>query len=198
MLVPSSTLLLASGSPRRMELLSNLGIPFTALPQDVDERFSGLPPVQEACRIAELKVQSLLATTDGAATRWILGADTFIVHEGGFLGKPNTTEEAAGMLLSLQGRSHLVVTGVVLHLPDGMIIKECETTVVHFAQLDRARVEAYLDAGEWMDAAGAYRLQGQGGSLVSRIDGSYTNVMGLPCELLCGILIKHQFPLWLV
>ena len=199
-----NTIFLASGSPRRAELLRQMGLPFRVLPQDIDETFLSRRPRREALRLAAGKVEALtaaLAASEAPPDRfWALGADTFVVRGGHLtgirrlLGKPADRDEARRMLRRLSGRVQTVITGLALRAPSGhLTLRSCETRVL-FARLSDREIEWYLDSGEWEGAAGAYRIQGKGGCLVRSIKGSYTNVMGLPIQLLYGILQEHQYP----
>ena len=188
------TLLLASASPRRRELLTHMGITFTTHPQDVDETFLSPHPRREARRIARLKIESLLEEFPEGKNRWCLGADTFIAQGRRLLGKPAGRKDAEEMPRRLGGRRHKVLTGMALHMPGhGIWTKVIATTVV-FRHLKQEDLEWYLDTGEWRDAAGAYKIQGAGSCLIDRIIGSYPNVMGLPIESLYGILRRYNFP----
>ncbi|MEE9275393.1 MAG: Maf family protein [bacterium] len=186
-------LVLASASPRRQQLLEEAGLAFEALatPAEAEERLApGLPP-------GELAERSALAKARWAAQRRpqavVLGADTIVVLGEEILGKPTDREDARGMLARLSGRTHRVITGFALIGPGLSCVSRVETAV-RFRPLDEGAIDRYLESGEPMDKAGAYAIQGMGGSLVDRVEGSYTNVIGLPLpEVLvplrdCGIL----------
>lgn len=215
---PENCIFLASASPRRAELLEQLGLPFQVCPQDVDESFSGESALEdalleearpekansgdaasrEASRLAERKLLALMDSKKNAPPFWGLGADTFIVlpadRGGEFLGKPAGAAEAQAMLTRLSGKTHRVITGIALTTPGGKIIRKSETTLVRFAPLSPREIQWYLASGEWEGAAGAYRIQGRGGALVESITGSYSNVVGLPLRLLYGILLANNYP----
>lgn len=174
----SSSLILASASPRRRWLLAALGVAFTVVSVDVDERpRAGEEPVAFARRMAAEKVRG--AARVGAG--WVLGADTIVEIDARVLGKPVDVEEARAMLERLSGRVHVVRTAVVLLAPSGTVAEELvETTEVSFRALDAAAIAAYVATGEPFDKAGAYAIQGEGAHLVDRVVGSFTNVIGLP------------------
>lgn len=185
------TLILASGSPRRSEILQRLGIPHRAVPQDIDETFTGDDPVEESTRLARAKLESLLSGWAGPHPL-ALAADTFIFFNNAFLGKPENRDEALRMLSALSGKSHDVITGLALHSPEFGITSAAAVTRVFFGRLTPEEIDWYLDTGEWRGAAGAYRLQEKGAGLVDRIEGSCSNVMGLPIRTFYGMLRQHK------
>lgn len=173
---------MASASPRRSELLSSIGLGFTAFPVVVDETpRAGEKPVDFALRIAEEKASSI--TLSGNAVS--IGCDTIVVQGSNIFGKPRDESEAAEMLGLLSGKSHLVITAVALK--SQRLVSDYSTTEVHFAPLSERIIRWYLSTGEPMDKAGAYGIQGRAGLFVTRIYGSYSNVVGLPMHLLPGI-----------
>ena len=176
-------LILASASPRRRELLTQVGVSFVIEVSDVEE-------VLDDTLSPELQVQSLaLQKAQAVAARHkdglVLGADTVVVDAGSLLGKPQNTEEAAEMLRSLSGKWHQVMTAVAL--VDANDTKHewtsVEITNVKFRDLTEDDIAAYVATGESMDKAGAYGIQGYGALLVERIEGCYNNVVGLPLQL---------------
>lgn len=173
-----SRLVLASASPRRKEILETLGLRFDVCPSDADEvAREGEAPAALVRRLAEEKAREVAGREHG----WVLGADTVVVVDGEVLTKPSDDRVAASMLERLGGRWHEVVTGVaVIGEADSRATAIAVTTRVCFRALDRARVRRYVATGEGRDKAGAYAVQGLGSGLVSRIEGSYTNVVGLP------------------
>ncbi len=175
----SSSLILASASPRRRWLLTTLGVAFTVVSVDVDERpRAGEDPITFARRMAVEKARG--AVRDDAPA-WVLGADTIVELDARILGKPIDAADARAMLAQLAGRVHLVRTAVVLLAPHGAVAEELvETTQVSFRSLDSATIAAYVATGEPVDKAGAYAIQGEGAHLVDRVVGSFTNVIGLP------------------
>ncbi len=172
------TLVLASASPRRRDILTEAGIAHIVRPADIDESvFDGIEP--------RLMVQLLAAGKAAAAAEneeeWILGADTVVALTGRVLGKPADEEEAFRMLSMLSGKTHYVYTGVALICArDGRLKTVCEETAVTFRTLSEAEIRAYIATGEPMDKAGAYGIQGKGGALVEKTEGDFRNVVGLP------------------
>lgn len=174
-------ILLASASPRRLDLLRALGLDPEVRPADVDETLlPGEDPHEAAERLARAKAEKVAA--DAPAGAVVLAADTIVVLDGEALGKPRDPGDAGRMLRALRGRSHDVVTGVAL-ARDGRLVSGRETTEVVFAPMTDEEVEAYVASGEPADKAGAYALQGLGGLFVERIDGTPSNVIGLPLRL---------------
>lgn len=172
-------LVLASGSPRRAEILRRLGLAFEAelpsIAERMDERES---PAAAAERLAREKALSRVA--DGALS---LGCDTLVVHAGRILGKPDSAGHAVRMLAHLAGDVHVVYTGIALAAPD-RLESSLERTRVWFRPLGRVELEEYVETGEPLDKAGAYGIQAFGAAIVDRIEGDYFNVMGLPVQRL--------------
>lgn len=185
----SPTLVLASGSPRRREILDRLGYRFLVRPVDIDET----PHPAEGAhayveRLAREKARAL--TRPGEV---ILAADTVVVLDGELLGKPCDANDATAMLLRLSGRDHQVSTGVaVLDVDRDHLAAEVETTTVRFAPLKPAEIAWYVASGEPMDKAGAYAIQGLGSLFVEAIDGNYSNVVGLPVPMAYRMLECHS------
>ncbi|MBX6363140.1 MAG: septum formation protein Maf [Gemmatimonadetes bacterium] len=193
------TLILASQSPRRAQLLAMLGLDFEVLPADIDESYRpGEQPAAHARRLAEEKALRVAAMRpDGV----VIGSDTVVVVDGEVLGKPADEEDAVRMLMRLQGRAHRVETGiaVVARTPlDGRcgrapgVRTELRSAVegvdVHFRPFDEATARRYVATGEPLDKAGAYGIQGRGATLVERIDGDYLAVVGLPVVRMLALL----------
>lgn len=177
-------LLLASASPRRRELLASVGLHPRVLVADVDESFlPGESALEAAKRLALKKAQ---AVSEREPEMVVLAADTIVSFEDTLLAKPATAEEALEMLSLLNGRTHLVTTGCALCCVATSVERVFQvTTAVSFRAASDTELSAYARCGEPLDKAGAYGIQGKGAFLVSRIDGSYTNVVGLPlAELL--------------
>ena len=173
-------LVLASGSPRRRELLAGLGLEFTVRPVDLDETpLPGEPPEPYVLRLARTK-----ATRQGGPGEVVLAADTVVASDDVLLGKPEDEEEARSMLQRLSGREHRVFTGVAVWVPDSERLETgVEVTRVRFADLDRAEIAWYAASGEPLDRAGAYAIQGLAALFVEGISGNYSNVVGLPLPL---------------
>jgi len=187
-------LVLASGSPRRRELLRAAGIDFDVVVSGVPEAapIKGETYGQYAARVAVDKARAVAAEMPA---RWVLGADTIVVLDDVILGKPADQPEAVRMLQRLSGRTHCVVTGIALvrHSPGSgtALIQQAVETRVKFRDLSAAEIEQYAAGGEPMDKAGAYGIQGLGAVFVAEYDGSYTNVVGLPMEALQALLAEH-------
>lgn len=177
---------LASGSPRRRELLASLGLEFLTLPVDMDESREGAEsPARMVTRLATEKARRArsMATEDYP----VLAADTVVAMGNRVFGKPVSREDALEMLGQLSGRSHDVYTGVALDSA-GSIRLSLSVTQVQFRQIARQEAIAYWDSGEPKDKAGAYAIQGLGATFVTAIRGSYTGVMGLPMFETIGLL----------
>ena len=190
-MTPTARLILASGSPRRRELLSAVGMPFRVLPSGVDETpLPGESPARFARRAAVDKGMHVAVRHPGA---FVLSADTIVVAEGRILGKPRDRKEARRMLSLLAGREHRVYTAVCL-LCAGRRFRDVSTEVtrVRFRPLTPTEVAAYVRTGEGDDKAGAYAAQGAGMLLIDRVEGSFTNVVGLPMTRVVGMLGKAR------
>jgi septum formation protein len=175
-------LYLASASPRRQELLRQVGLSFDALPSNiVEERQIGERPVEYVRRVATDKARHVarLVAERGLPTHPVLGADTEVVVEDDILGKPRDRVHAAGMLRRLSGRSHTVLTALCLVTATGEHHALCESRVT-IAALSDAAIARYLETGEADDKAGAYAIQGRAAGYIARLEGSYSGVMGLP------------------
>jgi septum formation protein len=181
-------ILLASRSPRRRELLEQLGVPFEVVDVAIDESpLLGEAPEIYVARLAAGKAQAARRTCQGDP-RPVLGADTTVVVDGRMLGQPVDGEEAVAMLLCLAGREHEVHTGVALACADGSLLSTRSCTRVWFRAFSRETAEAYWASGEPAGKAGAYAIQGRGAALVERIEGSYSGVVGLPLFELARLL----------
>jgi septum formation protein len=180
-------LILASASPRRKEILAALGFAFETRPAEVEERVG---PGESAFDAAERLAREKAAVVAGAEPdALVVAADTLVVLDGEALGKPRDRAEAETMLRRLRGRRHQVVTGVAV-ASDGGCVSGRETTTVVFAPMSDAEVRAYAATGEPDDKAGAYAVQGIGGLFVERVEGSPSNVVGLPVRLLARLLAE--------
>lgn len=186
------TLILASGSPRRRELLRGLGIEFTVRPVKVDESpLSGEEPTDHVLRLARLKSRARLGPGE-----LVLAADTIVVIDGEILGKPNDAVNARQMLRRLAGRRHTVLTGVCLVLGDTQqAVTGVESSDVSMSDLSDEEIRWYVDTGEPLDKAGSYAIQGLGALLVTEVYGNYTNVVGLPLPLTQKLLRRLGYDL---
>lgn len=179
-------LVLASGSPRRQELLQRLGLDFEMRSADVDEaRLPDEAPAAYVERLARAKAEAVAG--DGLL---VVGADTIVVHEGRVMGKPGHPEEARAMLRALQGTVHEVFTGLAVAAWDGgaQVRSMIDVAAVEFIPMTEEEIARYVDSGEPLDKAGAYALQGMGGAFVSRVEGSPFTVVGLPIHLLARLV----------
>ena len=174
-------LILASGSPRRRDLLRDLGVPFRILVSDILEILSqDLDPEAQAMALAEQKARAVASRIQPGI---VLGADTVVVLDGTLLGKPRDDADAVDMLRRLSGRDHQVVTGIAITDAAGSLHSSAVSSVVRFRSLSEADITAYVASGEPRDKAGAYAIQGLGAQLVHDLQGCFTNVVGLPlCE----------------
>lgn len=174
----SNSLVLASASPRRADLLQRFGIPFSIEPADIDEHpISGESGPALIQRVAREKAQAVKVDRP---SQYVLGSDTGVLLDQEFMGKPSSAEEAFEMLERLSGRSHEVSSAVCMITADGETLEVFTTTTVWLATLPKTWIEAYVASGDPMDKAGAYAIQNDAGLFVSRIEGSYSNVVGLP------------------
>jgi septum formation protein len=176
--------ILASASPRRAELLRAAGIDFDVMPANADETLHPHEsPEAYVTRVADAKARAVLPL---AAGRAILAADTVVVVDGTILGKPVDRADAARMLRMVSGRSHDVITGVIVIC--GATTTRLARTSVEFAALSDEDIEWYVATGEPADKAGAYAIQGYASRFITRIAGSYSNVVGLPVAVVCEML----------
>ncbi len=182
-------IILASYSPRRRDMLKQVGLDFSIDPADVDERIlPGEGPEAYALRVAKDKAR---VAAGRAGTGVVIAADTIVVLGDEVLGKPSDAADAERMLRMLSGREHRVITGlVVLDAASGRFSKRTAVTSVWFRELKSEEIRSYVESGEPMDKAGAYGIQEKGALLVRKIDGCYFNVVGLPLSLLGEILLQ--------
>ncbi|GGA36544.1 Maf-like protein [Paenibacillus physcomitrellae] len=187
---PSKSIILASTSPRRQELIAVLGIPFSVIPSYADETLEPeWSPEQAVSELALRKAQQVYDSLNGRPQAIIVGSDTVVVRDEQILGKPEDEGHAAQMIASLQGRSHEVYTGVAcLDAESGRAVVRSRMTRVTMKPMSEGQVSAYVRSGEGLDKAGAYGIQGLGSTLVTGIEGDYFNVVGLPLSLLADML----------
>ena len=181
----ANRLVLASRSPRRYELLKQMGLDFDVVPSCIEEGglLPGEAPREHVLRLSEAKARDVGMHYPDA---WVIGADTIVFVDGTVLGKPKNREEAKEMLRQLSGKEHSVLTGFsVNHIGRGKRDQEAVQTSVKVKPLTEAEIKWYVGTGEPFDKAGAYAIQGMGAFMIESIRGSYTNVVGLPvCELI--------------
>lgn len=173
--------ILASGSPRRREILEQVGIDHTVMVSEIDERITKSTPEQVVMELATQKSEDVASkVTEGV----VIGADTVVAFDGNILGKPKSEEDAFLMLKTLSGCTHSVFTGVCMILKkDGATVDKSifyEETKVTMCEMMKEEIEDYIAGKEPMDKAGAYGIQGEAGMFIERIDGDYYNVVGLP------------------
>ena len=193
------TLYLYSASPRRGALLKRIGIKYSSFPVDADESIpDGYSSDEIVLRIAMRKLSAGIAAEASHSEVWGLAADTLVEGPDGLLGKPENKDEAVDMLRSLSGICHMVHTGIAVYsptgIPDGEIRSQAQTTMVEFRNLSEQEIDDYIEYGEWKGVAGAYRIQERGSTLVKRIDGLWSTVVGLPLSTLYGILSAMSYP----
>lgn len=187
-------IILASSSPRRREILSDLGVDFDVVVADTDESSEITDPVELTQELARRKglavyerlVKSSEYDADGVA---IISADTVVCRDGEILGKPRDREDAAAMLRSLSGRTHTVLSGVAVTLR-GVTRSAVSVTSVRVQEIPESEIERYVDSGEPMDKAGAYGIQGRFSAFVEGIDGCYFGVVGLPVNTLSNLYFE--------
>lgn len=187
-------LILASGSPRRRELLAALGLPFEVITSGVDETIDpALAPAERVRQLAWQKAEAVAATLSPGCI--VLGADTDVFLGGLMLGKPTDPDDAARLLRLLRGRPHQVISGLaVLDTSSGRVQASTVTTQVMMAAYDETQIAEYVTSGEPMDKAGAYAIQGRGGALVEGISGCYNNVVGFPLCEVAALLAAFGLP----
>lgn len=188
-------IILASKSPQRQDILKRLNIPFVCIPSETDETFDpSLPPEKAVEQIALRKAEAVLRSPLKINTPWIIAADTLIFSHGTPMGKPADVEQARSMLQSYSGAPHKVITAICcydekLH----RLSTRISSSNVCFKALSDVEIEWYLSTGEWQGAAGAYRIQGIAACFITKIEGSYSGIVGLPISELYDILKEHGY-----
>ncbi|HSG09547.1 MAG TPA: Maf family protein [Longimicrobiales bacterium] len=184
---PIPRIVLASASPRRADLLRQMGLEAGVRPAHVDESYlAGEGAEAHVERLARMKAEAVSSSEPGAL---VVGGDTVVVDRGRVLGKPRDREEAVAMLLSLAGRTHTVLTGIALAGPSGTVSAVGRASV-HFRAFGPDEARAYAETGEPLDKAGAYGIQGLGAALVDGIDGDYYTVVGFPIGCFIELLAR--------
>ena len=187
-----AVLILASASPRRRELLRTLCPDFRVVPSDLEETLAAGSPRAAAAGLALDKARAVAARVGEGV---VLGADTIVVIDGQALGKPAGPDEARAMLRRLRGREHEVITGVaVVDARTGRSEATAVVSRVRMTEYGEAEIEAYVATDEPLDKAGAYAIQGRGGALVAGLEGSFSNVVGLPLEETARMLVAFGVP----
>ena len=189
------TIILASGSPRRKELLTRVKMPFKVIPPSLAEDYSATVSPQELVSdVARSKVEAVMELFKSESPRWVVGVDTIVEIDGKVLGKPSGPEEAMSMLGLLSGRVHRVYSGIAVLIERTKPVElEVVRTEVKLRAMSPSEIRYYVDCGEWSGAAGAYRIQERGAFFVEWIQGSYSNVVGLPLEAFYGILRRNAY-----
>lgn len=183
-------MILASASPRRLELLRQVGLEPKVEPSQVEEVITSSEPAQVVMELSRQKAEDIARLHRGEAAV-IIGSDTVVAADGVILGKPKDRADAIRMIGMLQGRSHQVFTGVTLiEAADGQTVTFYEKTDVHVYPMTQEQILSYADTGEPMDKAGAYGIQGRFAAYIRGIEGDYTNVVGLPVGRVCQELMK--------
>lgn len=184
-------IILASASPRRKELLQQIGLEFEVRPSTAEEHIAGTRPSEVVEGLSRQKAEDVAASVDEGI---VIGSDTVVWQDGAILGKPHSREEARAMLRRIQGSTHSVFTGVTVLVKEaGRTVRHtfsCETKV-HVFPMTEKETEKYLDTGEPMDKAGAYGIQGTFAAWVESIEGDYSNVVGLPVSALYQVLKQY-------
>lgn len=186
-----SSLILASASPRRQQILRFLGLEFRVQPSDVDEdAFTAKTPREYAIKVAYAKAAAVAASASPGTV--VLGADTVVTLGGKVFGKPADADQAIRFLSELSGRVHSVITAVAIVETGGAALLDAVAAKVTFRQLEPVEIERYVQTGEPMDKAGAYAAQGLGGALIERIEGDYFAVVGLPAGRTVAMLSEFM------
>jgi len=191
-----SVLILASSSPQRRQLLASAGIPFQVVDPPLaepDGHVSSLPPAERAEALAYFKARTV---ADQHPDAIVLAADTVVSEGGRVLGKPTDAADARRMLAAISGTRHQVITGIAVVYPHGRRVIASDITYVTMRKMSPEEIERYVASGEWIDKAGAYAIQLTADRYVQKLEGSFTNVVGLPMELvtrlLCGPLAERD------
>ncbi|MGE5605367.1 MAG: Maf family protein [Bacteroidota bacterium] len=189
-------IILASASPRRIEILNQLGLDFQVIPSEVSEVIpeKSTTPQELVTKLALHKASDVARKVERGL---VIGADTLVVLEDIIFGKPSGPAEAVKMLSILNGKFHSVYTGIaMIQVPSGQTEVGYSETKVKFRSLSKEEIQSYAATGEPLDKAGAYGIQGKGGVLVERIEGCYFNVVGLPLSKLAEMLQKFEISIW--
>lgn len=197
---PKQKLILASGSPRRLELLMQIGIePARLMPMDINETPKLLEHPRTLCRRLSLQkaeaAHKVVRTDDSLKDSYILGSDTVVAVGRRIIGKAEFMEDVSAAMHLLSGRSHWVYSGICVITPEGKVRQKVCETKVRFKRLSTNEIEAYIASGQWRGKAGGYAIQGIAASFVQKLSGSYTNVVGLPLFETANLLAGEGFDL---
>lgn len=191
-------IILASASPRRRELMEQIGLEFEMAVSDKEEVYTGTAPEEIVKELALLKARDVAGKLGEPSERIVIGADTVVAHRGRILGKPKDEAEAREMLRGLQGEAHDVYTGVAVLVFDGeggsRTVSHAVGTKVFVRAMTDGEIDAYIRTGEPMDKAGAYGIQGRFAAYIEKIEGDYFNVVGLPVSYLYRVLKDAGYP----
>ena len=188
-------IILASKSPQRQDILKRLNIPFISIPSEADETVApDLPPEKAVEQIALRKAEAVLRSPLKINTPWIIAADTLIFSDGTPMGKPADIDDARKMLQSYSNTAHKVITAICCYDEKSQHIStRISSSQVFFKALSEVEIDWYLSTGEWQGAAGAYRIQGTAACFITKIEGSYSGIVGLPIYELYDILTEHGY-----
>lgn len=189
-------IILASSSPRRQEILKLLNIPYQVIIPEIEETYpENTPPEQIPEYLATKKVDAVARTyTAGHEIPWILGADTMILLDGTLYGKPTDVQDAERIIQELQGKTHQVITGLALFNGNIMYVaSRTAVTYVTFAEMTKEEIDWYISTGDWHGAAGGYRIQGAASCFIKKIEGTNSNVVGLPIFELYDMLKEQGY-----
>ncbi len=189
------TIILASGSPRRQELLTKARIPIRIVPPNINEEIVGGESARETVlRLSLAKVEAIIDVFRNESPRWVLGVDTLVELNGKIIGKPKSVDDATEVIRTLSGRVHRVLSGItLLKAKSEKPVTRVAITEVKFKEMSEDEITFYINTGEWSGVAGGYRIQGVGSFFIEWIKGSYSNVMGLPLETFYGILRESGY-----
>ncbi len=186
--------ILASASPRRKEILENLGLSFTVITSDADEQSDIHDPEELTMELARRKGQAVADSLSNTEDTVIISADTVVYCDGEILGKPRNRADAEKMIRMLSGKTHTVTSGVAL-IYNGKTVSAASTTEVTFDTLTEDFIDKYISSSEPYDKAGGYAIQGKAAPVISKINGCYFSVVGLPVNCLCNLAAENGIPL---
>lgn len=200
--IDEKTIILASASPRRREILKKLGLPFIVKPQNIDETMEqGILPSKAVRDLAVKKLESAVQEAQKSlksgktSPRWILASDTIVVIDKEILGKPQSPAQAKEFMNKLSGKKHKVMTAIAFKdLKTGKMWAKTDISNITFINLTEETINWYISTGDWQGAAGGYQIQQHGETLVKKISGSYSSIMGLSISLLYGIFLQAGYP----
>ena len=190
---PLPSIILASASPRRKDLMTGIGIPFTAIDSGVDEKGFDIDHLSADKKVLYLSRAKATAVKQKHPDALVIGSDTVVVLNGMIYEKPEDKGDAFMMLKTLQGTSHEVLSAITLICPDGSVDSDYLSTKVYFRPMSDEQIDRYIDSGEPMDKAGSYAIQGLGSMNIERIEGCYFNVVGMSMQLLAKLFERNGY-----